>query len=315
MARFEAVSPDVSTESVGAMQPFPAEQVLIAIPAHNEARFIGSLVLQAKRHVARILVVDDGSSDKTAEIALDAGADVVRHEVNKGKAAAVATAFRYARENGASALVLLDGDGQHSLEDLPRLLKAIEEDAADMVIGSRFLTIRSQIPRWRIAGQWALTSVTNVASGTRVTDSQSGYRAFSRRAIEAFSFGRSGFSVESEMQFQARQHGLRVLEVPISVHYGEPMKRNPFLHGLSVLEGIAWLVSQNRPLAFFGIPGLVVLLAGLVMGVIVVRIYEQTMILAVGYALITVLLVITGLLSIFTGLTLYSIRQQLNQRG
>jgi glycosyltransferase involved in cell wall biosynthesis len=282
--------------------------VIAAIPAHNEARFIGSVVLSARRHVDLVLVIDDGSSDETAELAEVAGAVVIRHERNGGKGAAVNTAFREARRRGALALVLLDGDGQHRTADIAPVLRPVLDGEADVTVGSRFLAIKSDIPAYRQFGQHALTAATNLSSGVRLTDSQSGFRAFSRTAIEALTFRGSGFSVESEMQFLIREYGLRPAEVPIGVVYEEPAKRNPVGHGMAVLHGIVRLVSQGRPLFFFGTPGLLLLVLGILLGAHIVRVYEQTQILAVGYAMLTVLLTIVGVLAIFVGLMLNAVR-------
>jgi glycosyltransferase involved in cell wall biosynthesis len=297
------VFPISSPEAVSADDP-----IVAAIPAHNEERFIASVVLLTLRHVDRVLVIDDGSSDNTAALAAAAGATVVRHECNRGKGAAVNTAFLEARAMGARALVLIDGDGQHRADEISAVLAPVLSAAADMVVGSRFLTIKSTIPGYRRVGQRGLTLATNLSSRTRVTDSQSGFRAFSREAIAALTFRGLGFSVESEMQFLAREHGLRVAEVPISVVYEEPAKRNPVTHGMAVLNGILRLVSQGRPLLFFGMPGVLFLFLGLALGLAVVDIFQRTMTLAIGYAMLTVLLTIVGVLLIFAGLLMHVLR-------
>ncbi|MGN6565767.1 MAG: glycosyltransferase, partial [Thermomicrobiales bacterium] len=280
----------------------PADPVIAAIPAHNEARFIGSVVLSVRRYVDLVLVIDDGSTDATADLAEAAGALVVRHPRNQGKGEAVNTAFREARQRGARALVLIDGDGQHLADDIQPVLAPVLADEADVSVGSRFLAVKSAIPAYRKAGQHALTLATNLSSGVRLTDSQSGFRAFSRGAINRLSFRGAGFSVESEMQFLIHEYNLRVAEVPINVVYAEPAKRNPVSHGMTVLNGIIRLVSQGRPLLFFGAPGLVVFALGLLLGAYVVQIYDHTQQLAVGYAMITVLLTVIGVLSTFVGL-------------
>lgn len=282
---------------------------LIAICAYNEERFIGSVVLQARRTGFPVLVVDDGSSDQTAEIAAAAGAVVLRHKGNLGKAEALNTAFKYARDKDASALVVLDGDGQHDPAELPSLLGPIHSDEADIVIGSRFLsTSKGSIPGFRSLGQRAMTLVSNAGSGTVVTDSQSGFRAFSRRAIETLVFESEGLSAEVEMQFAARTHGLRIVERPITALYPDPPKRNVLRQGAHVLNGILQLVGRHRPLLFFGVPGGLLFFAGVVLGAMVTDIYQRTNELAVGYGLITVLLVSVGLLTLFTGILLHVLR-------
>lgn len=285
--------------------------IIAAIPAYNESRFIGSVVLHTRHYVDLVLVIDDGSTDHTIELAEAAGAVVLRHDQNKGKGEALNTAFHEARRLGARCLVLIDGDGQHASEEIPEVIRPILADEADMTVGSRFLDVRSDIPAYRKVGQHGLTLATNLSSGVKLTDSQSGFRAFSTKAIEALSFRGTGFSVESEMQFLVREHHLRVVEVPISVTYEEPAKRNPVAHGMAVLNGIIRLVSQGRPLFFFGTPGALLMLLGCLLGLRVVAIYDATKILAVGYAILVLLLMTIGILSIFTGIILHAMRQML----
>ncbi len=291
--------------------PGIADHVLVAIPAYNEARFIGSVILQAHLEGFEVVVIDDGSHDGTARIAAAAGALVERHPHNLGKAAALNTAFRIARARNVDALVVLDGDGQHRPDEIHQVLAPVLSHEADIVIGSRFLDpghSEAAIPEVRRRGQLAITAATNLVSGTPVTDSQSGFRAFSRRAIHSLLFGTHGFNVEVEMQFQARAFGLHVHEMPITAIYADPPKRNVFGQGLTVVHGLMQLIGRHHPLLFFGVPGLCLTLAGLVLGAIVANIYQTTQVLAVGYSLLTLLLIIVGVLSLFTGVLLHSAR-------
>ena len=285
-----------------------SKRVTVAIPAYNEERFIGSVVIQALRHSPDVVVIDDGSSDGTAYIAEKAGAKVLRHGQNKGKSEAVNTALAWARRNGSDALVFIDGDGQHRADEIDQVLGPVLRGEADMVVGSRFMGIKSRIPAYRRVGQHALTLFTNVAATVPVSDSQSGFRAFSRRAVEALHFNGTGLSVESEMQFQAREHGLAITEVPISVVYAEKAKRSPVSHGMQIISNLIRLVSQHRPLFFFGLQGCLFLLAGIFMGFVTVDIYVKTHVLAVGYALVSVLMLILGIMTLFVGLLLHSIK-------
>lgn len=288
--------------------------VLAVIPAYNEDRFIASVVLKARRFVDEVIVVDDGSSDETAILAEASGARVLRQPHNQGKAAAINAGIELARQLDAAAVVLLDGDGQHSPTDIPALLKPIIDRQADIVVGSRFLGIDSDIPRWRIFGQQALTAATNFASGVKLTDSQTGFRALSRQAIQNLNFKTRGFSVESEMQFLIKNHQLSVAEVPIVVNYDEGPKRNPVTHGLQVLNGILRMIGQNRPLFFFGVPGLIVMILGLWLGFNVVDIYGRYSQLALGTALEAITLVIVGIFTLFTGIILHTIRAYMTER-
>lgn len=283
--------------------------VMAVIPAYNEDRFIGSVVLKTRGFVDQVIVVDDGSSDQTATIASEAGAEVMMHPVNQGKAEALKTGFARACELGADIVVTLDGDGQHNPAEIPGVIRPILRGQADMVIGSRFLDTKSRIPAWRRVGQRILTLVTNVTSGIPSSDSQSGFRAFSSRALAALRIRCEGFAVESELQFWAREHSLRVAEASISCVYVEKSKRNPFRHGLQVLNGIIELVSRSRPLLFFGLSGLLTALLGIVWWWWILRAYHQTNELALGYALLATLLIILGVLATFEGVTLHTLRR------
>jgi glycosyltransferase involved in cell wall biosynthesis len=286
----------------------PRGPILAVIPAHDEDRFLASVILKARRFVDLVLVIDDGSTDETAWLAETAGAKVIRQPQNQGKAAALNIGLCAARDAGALAVVLIDGDGQMNPNDIPAMLKPILDDQADIVIGSRFLGVPSNTPRWRIFGQQALTTATNLASGVALTDSQSGFRALSRRALEAFNFKTLGFSVESEMQFLIKQHNLTVRELPIIVNYDEGPKRNPIKHGFQVLNGILRMVGQHRPLFYFGVPGLIILAVGFFLGLHVVEVYSVSQDLAIGTAMIAITLCIIGVFAIFTGLILHTIR-------
>ena len=308
--RFEVIN----GEQPAARQPVAESasvELAIAIPAYNEERFIGSVVIQALRHTPHVIVIDDGSRDATTYIAESAGATVLRHLENAGKSEAINTALYWARSHGVQCLVFIDGDGQHRPDEIERVAAPVLSGGADMVIGSRFLSVKSHIPAYRKLGQWSFTALTNVASSAPVSDSQSGFRAFSRGAIEVLHFNGTGLSVESEMQFQAREHGLTITEVPISVVYAEKAKRNPFAHGMQIIENIIKLVGMHRPLFFFGIQGLMMLMAGAFLSAVTMSIYADTRQLAVGYALIAVMLLITGTMSLFVGLILHSLRSNI----
>ena len=138
--------------------------IVVLIPAYNEERYIGSVVLKARRYAEAVIVVDDGSTDATAEIAEAAGAVVVRHAENRGKGAALNSGFRRARGLDPQALVVLDADGQHRPEEMGQVLSPILSGEADIVVGSRYLDRRSIVPRHRIWGHRVFTGLTQLMS-------------------------------------------------------------------------------------------------------------------------------------------------------
>ena len=296
------------------VRPVFIDQGVAIIPAYNEERHIGSVVLKAQKFVGQVIVVDDGSSDDTADIARLGGAIVVRHEINAGKGVALNTGFLKAQELFLPDVVItIDGDWQHMPEELPLVAAPVLQGKADMVIGSRYLEKTSKVPLQRVLGHWGFNTLLNFTSGTPLTDSQSGFRAFSLEAVKCIAlsakgFGSKGFSVESEMQFLARDYGLRVVEVPITIRYHDKPKRSVVSHGLRVLNGILKLVGQTRPLLFFTTPGVAILTTGVYFGLWVVHIYRIQQELAIGTALLSILLCFIGTLALFTGIILHSLR-------
>ncbi|MGI6129519.1 MAG: glycosyltransferase family 2 protein [bacterium] len=216
--------------------------IVAVIPCYNEQETIKTVVSKAFKYVPQVIVVDDGSNDQTAKEAQMAGAIVLAHPYNQGKGAAIKTAFLHLRTLGCIAAVLLDGDGQHDPAEIPRVLAPVLSGDADIVVGSRFIEGSYLIPLHRRISQIVLNVVTYIGSHVWVSDSQSGFRSFSRYAIGIMEFQGKGFSIESEMQFIAARHGLKIKEVPISTIYGGRAKRNLFLQGLDVLFGVFSLV-------------------------------------------------------------------------
>jgi glycosyltransferase involved in cell wall biosynthesis len=223
----------------------PQFKTIAVIPAFNEASRIAPVIRETQKQVDRVFVIDDGSTDETGEVSKTAGAVVIRHDHNQGKGAAINSAFSIARELRPAVMVLLDGDGQHDPAEIPLLLEPVLSGEADMVVGSRFLR-HNQIPKYRMIGQTVLNLTTNMGTGVRITDSQSGFRSFSEQAINKMSFHENGFAVESEMQFEAGKHHLKVVEVPVSTHYDDKVKRSPVVHGFGVLFRVIGLI-VSRP--------------------------------------------------------------------
>ncbi|MHB1956595.1 MAG: glycosyltransferase family 2 protein [Sulfobacillus sp.] len=284
----------------------PDSNIIAIIPAFNEERFIASVVFLTKPYVTTVIVVDDGSTDHTAFLAREAGAHVIVIE-HGGKAAALSAGFRYAQTLHPAAVVILDGDAQHNPADIPLLVEPVLEDSADVVVGSRFLDRHSNIPRWRQFGQRALTLITNSASGVQLTDSQSGFRAFSSRALSTLKLQSQNLSVESEMQFQIQSNALTIAEVGIGVQYLDKMKRNPVKHGLQILDTVIAIVARRHPLLVFTVPGVALVVVGLATEWMVVRAMDMRHVLLTGHAIYGVLLMLAGLLLAITGIILHSL--------
>ena len=235
-------------------------KVVAIIPARNEERFIGSVILMAHMIAKSVVVIDDGSNDHTRDISEAAKAMTISHAYNMGKGAALNTGFKIARELGAEVAVTMDADGQHLPDEMETLLEPIVQGEADVVIGSRYLGDWKSIPWHRVVGHTIFNFVTNRLSGTRITDTQSGFRAFSKNAIEVMCFSSAGFSVESEIQFIAKRERLRILEVPITARYLDRPKRSALAHGLMVANGMVRLTREYRPILYYAISSILLLL-------------------------------------------------------
>ncbi|WP_409199486.1 glycosyltransferase family 2 protein [Methanobrevibacter sp. DSM 116169] len=205
------------------------------IPAYDEEVAIGSVVLRCLQYVDDVLVIDDGSSDKTSEISKLAGAKVITHGKNLGKGMALKSGFDVL--DYYDIIVTIDGDGQHNPDEIPKLLQPIIEGNADFVNGSRYLNgPEENTPSYRRVGQKVLDIATNISSSVDVTDSQSGFRAFSKKTCDSFKFRDTGFGIESEMLADAAEDYLKIVEVPITVRYDvDGSTKNPISHGFGVL--------------------------------------------------------------------------------
>lgn len=266
------------------------------IPALNEGRTVGTIVLRTKKYVDLVLVVDDGSTDDTADIAAAAGAEVVSHGANKGKGAALATGMKVALRRNATVLVLLDSDGQHDPYSIPALVAPIEAGVADLVIGARTLQGDGTVKAMRKAGRRVLDRATNMVGGTAVSDTQSGFRAISAKAAHTLAPRENGMGVESVMLAAAARQGLTVVEVAVSEHYpvGVQPSMHPARHGASVLSSLLRFVREEHPLAFFGSIGTVMFAYGAYAGYATAAHYYATDEFWLGKAMQSMLFLILG---------------------
>jgi len=230
-------------------------RVVACIPAYREEGSIAAVVLGARRYVDEVMVCDDGSDDMTGSIAEELGATVLRHERNLGYGRALTTLFMESLEHGADIIVTLDADGQHDPSQIPDLIKALKETEADIAIGSRFLQEDQKTPEWRRRGIKLITDLTSNGEND-ITDAQSGFRAYTREALESLNLTEEGMGVSTEILLKAQNKGLKIAEAPIKVSYRQDSStRNPVVHGLFVVLSTVKHLSMRHPLLFYGVPG------------------------------------------------------------
>ena len=281
------------------------------IPAYNEEKTIGRVIENTMRYVRDVIVVDDGSSDGTVDVAHSAGATVLRHHKNLGYGSALATGFNYFRDNGAGVVVVLDGDGQHDPSEIPRLIKPLVDGKADVVIGSRFMNCEEKggIPRYRRFGIGIVNRAWNLASGEERTDTQCGFRAYSRDAVEKMEIRETNMSASLEILDQAAEKKLRVVEVPVTVGYvGDTSTIDPGKHGMELVNYVLKKLKDEHPLLIFGGGGLIVTSIGLVFGIYSINSYFDSRYLPFGPTIVAALFIYIGTLMVFGGLILNSIQ-------
>ena len=287
--------------------------VIVGIPAFNEEKTIARVVLQSQNYADKVVVCDDGSTDLTPVIAQRLGAIVVRHERNLGYGSAIQSLLKYARTLKADILVTLDGDGQHDPGEIPRVIKPIIEEAADIVVGSRLIDGRlsAAMPWYRRAGVKFLTKLTNGgAAQNGVKDAQSGFRAYNRKSIEELVVFEDGMGVSSEILINARKQHLRICEVSASCNYKNGVRtstRNPVRHGVDVIASIVKLVVEDKPLIMLGVPGILSLAAGIFFGIWMLQIYALERHVVTNIALASMAFILMGFFCLSTAITLYAI--------
>ena len=289
--------------------------IITCIPAFNEERTIADIVKKSLDYADKVIVCDDGSTDKTAEVARKNGAIVIKHNKNQGYGAAIIALFDMARQENADIMITLDGDGQHSPNQIPQLIDVMREHNVDVVIGSRFLDKKLSSPRYRKHGIKIITSTLNYGTDLKVTDSQSGFRAYSKRAIDVIHPTEDGMSVSTEILLKISNKGLSIAEVPISILYdGTKSKQNPVLHGTSVLMNTIKFVSVKHPIVFYGIPGIILTLTGIIFGLIFLDTYLNTQTIFYGSLLAAVTLFLLGTILIATAIILFSMANLMKDR-
>ena len=293
-------------------------RIIVCIPAYNEAKNVADLIQKAKKYATEVIVCDDGSFDNTDQVARAAGATVIRHPVNRGYGAAINTLFQITKDKSADVMVTLDSDGQHNPEKIPDLLLPILNDGFDIVIGSRFLNKQDgeKVPGYRSLGIKTITRFTQAASYNTLTDAQSGFRAYSRNALNKINLFEEGMAVSTEILLRAKEKFLRIKEVPITVNYNvqRPSTHNPITHGIGVLYSVIQFVSLRHPLAFYGLPGIGLLVVAAVFMSKALELFSASRYISTNLILVSVGTAVVGVVLLATGAILYTITALLKGR-
>ncbi len=290
-------------------------KILACIPAFNEEKVIGNLVKKTLSYADKVIVCDDGSSDNTFNEAKISGAKVIRHDKNLGKGAALKSLFDYARNLNFDVIVTIDGDGQFLPEDIPKLVTPIIEKKSDIVIGYRF-DDKTEMPSYRKIGNKVLDKITSLASDLPFRDTQSGFRAYSKKAIDLITFQTNGFGADSEILINISKKGLRISEEKVTVLYntgGKTSTKNPLSHSGEVITSIIELVAIRHPLKYLGISGILFLIIGIFFSVLIISTFNDTRYFSIPLTLIAMGASLIGLMLLLMAVLLFSVNKSLNK--
>jgi len=216
--------------------------------------------------------------------------------------------FAKSREIGVDALVTFDADGQHRIEDVKTVLEPINTDSADIVIGSRFMDEKSDMPKYRKFGIKTITDITNITTGSKITDAQSGFRAYNRKVLDAITPSDYGMGVSTEILIKAVRNKFRIAEVPITILYEDNTStHNPVSHGTSVIFSTFKYVALERPLTFYGIPGIILLGIGLFFVAWTLQLFTESGEIITNVSLIGIGCTVIGTLLLMTATILHSL--------
>ena len=284
-------------------------KIIIGIPAFNEEKNIAGIISKLKRITKDIIVCNDGSTDLTADIAEEMGALVINHEKNLGYGGAIRSIFLKAKDLNGDVLVTFDADGQHRIEDIDKVINPILEGQSDIVIGSRFLDDNEkEVPQYRKVGIKVITKITNATLKKDLTDSQSGFRAYSKQVLNEIRPSESGMGVSTEILIKASSKNLKISEVPIKILYGENSStHNPVVHGSSVIFSTIKFTSIEHPLKFYGIPSVVFMIIGLSFTYLAVEHYVEIGRLSTNLTIVAAGAVLIGIILLISAILLYSL--------
>ena len=279
-------------------------KITVGLPAYNEEKNIAKIIVQLKKVADQIIVCDDGSTDLTSRIAESLGAIVIKHPKNLGYGSAIRSIFLKSKEINSEVLVTIDADGQHKIEDIEKVAKPVVDGQADISIGSRFLDKHDNAPKYRKLGINIITKVTNSSLSEKITDAQSGFRAYNNKVLHGLTPSDSGMGISTEILIKSSNLGFKIAEVPTEIQYeGDTSSQNPVSHGTGVLLSTLKYISIERPLRFYGIPSFILFAIGFAFTFFATQYYAEVgrlntnlTLIAAGTLVIAVILIVTAIL-------------------
>jgi glycosyltransferase involved in cell wall biosynthesis len=284
-------------------------KVVIGIPAFNEEKNIAVIIAKIQKLSYDVIVCNDGSSDMTGEIAEKMGITIINHSRNLGYGTAIRSIFLKANELNYDILVTFDADGQHRIKDVKSVINPLINNQADIVIGSRFSEHQNlDMPKYREIGIKAITKLANFSTENKIKDSQSGFRAYNKKALQEIVPSESGMGVSTEILIKANKEKFKIVEVPIKILYeGNTSTHNPTSHGINVILSTLKFISIERPISFYGLPGLILFGIGLFFILWTIQAFSETREIITNISLIGIGSITLGMILIVTAIILYAI--------
>jgi glycosyltransferase involved in cell wall biosynthesis len=304
-----------NSDQVGTNEQNQNPVIIAIIPAYDESQNIAKIVSETAKYVTSVIVIDDGSHDNTAELAASMNAKVIRNRHNAGKGAALKRGLLECLKYNPDIVITIDGDGQHDPADIPKLLEPIENEEADIVIGSRYgKTIANlEVPRYRRFGLSFIDFMNKSLVRSSIKDTQSGFRVYAKDVLSVMAhYSSSGFGAETEQLATAELYGLRIIEIPVWVKYeglSSTSKQNALLQGAHIISTIFHIAVERRPLLFFGVPAVILMIAAVLTTIVLARLYTQTTYFSIPLTLIALGFVLLGFMLLLISLVLYELKR------
>jgi len=288
--------------------------IVICIPAYNEEKNIAKVIIDAKKYSDKIIVVDDGSTDYTSQIAQGLGVTLIRHNKNLGKGAALQTGFKHAITYSPEVIVTIDADGQHNPHDIPNLVDPILQGECEVVIGSR--SEKTKMPKHRKIGFEIISFLNKKATNTKIRDLQSGFRAYSKKSINVIAQERyQDYCAEFEQLNSLLKKGFKVKEVPVEIKYKgleKTSKKNFLTHGGELILASLFMIVAKRPILYLTLPGTIFILAGLGFALNTLFLFNDIRYFSLPMSILSASLLILGALFILSSMFIYIITKLQN---